>query len=174
MLRATIGEALPLQVQVGDGRTDLYPQVSIHNSSGAVIAGPMDLPHFSGGLYGSTHTFSSEGQFTAIYRLYEDAGHTIAANYDVEAESIEATYDKLNLLKLLGIVHHNTVEDMFSYDISGNLSSVRVRAYDSESNALAAKATSPSGGTVGLLFTWNITAEYTGGRLSIYSEVEEE
>ena len=173
MLRATIGEALPLQIQVGDGRADLYPQVSVHDYTGAIVVGPLDLPHFAGGLYGSIHTFNSEGNFTAIYRIYTDVGHTTAADYDVEAESIEATYDKTNILKMLGIVHHNTVEDMFTYDGAGNLTSVRVRAYDSDTNALAAKATSPANGTVGLLFLWNITALYSSGRLSLYAEVEE-
>ena len=173
MLRATIGEAAPLQIQVGDGRADLYPQVSVHNIAGAVVVGPMDLPHFAEGLYGSSHTFTVDGMFTAVYRLYEDAAHTVLADYDIEAESIEATSDKTNILKMLGIVHHNTVEDMYTYDGAGNLTSVRVRAYDSETNALAAKATSPANGTIGLLFSWNITAQYSGGRLSLYAEVED-
>ena len=169
----TIGEAVPLQIQVGDGRVDLYPQVTVHTITGAVAVGPLDLPHFSGGLYGSSHIFTADGQFTAVYRLYEDAGHLTLADYDVEAESIEATADKTNILKMLGIVHHNTVEDMFTYDGSGNLTSVRVRAYDTETNALAAKASSPANGTIGLLFSWNITAQYSGGRLSLYAEVED-
>jgi hypothetical protein len=173
MLRATIGESVPLQIQAGDGRSDLYARASIYDPSGSLVAGPLDLSHLTGGLYGSTYIFDTEGHYTAVYRLFEDSGFVIEADYDTEAETIEASPDKTNILKALGLVHDNSIEDMHTYDGSGNLVGIRVRSYDTKDHLEAAAATSPAGGTLGLLFTWNITAAYTGGRLSLYHVARE-
>lgn len=174
MLRATIDEPTPLQVQVGDGRTDLFARVRLFDPAGSELTGsPVSLPHLTGGLYGATFTFDTEGYSTAVYNLYEDAGFTLDASYDIEAEVIEAVPDKFNIKKILGLTHGNTLEDSHDYDVAGNITSIRVRNYDSEANAAAAELTSPAGGTTGLLFTWTITMEYTANRLTKYLVVEE-
>lgn len=174
MLRATIDEPTPLQVQVADGRTDLFARVRLYDPAGTELVGsPISLPHLADGLYGSIFTFTDEGYSTAVYNLYEDAGFAIGADYDYEAEVIEAVPDKFNIKKILGLSHSDTIEDSHAYDVAGNIVFIRVRSYDSGANATAAGVTSPAGGTIGLLFTWSITMEYTANRLTKYLVVEE-
>jgi len=174
MLRATIGEPIPLQAQVADGRTDLFARARVYDVGGTEIGGsPVSLPHLGEGLHGSTFTFTVEGFFTAQYQIFEDAGFLTPADYDIEVEVLESAPDKFNIKKILGLVHGNTVEDSHDYDLVGNINSIRVRNYDTKANAKAAEATAPLGGTTGLLFTWTITMEYTAGRLTKYTVVEE-
>lgn len=174
MLRATIDEPTPLQVQVADGRTDLFARVRLYDPAGSELTGsPLTLPHLTNGLYGSIFTFADEGYTTAVYSLFEDVGFATAADYDISAEVIEAVPDKFNIKKILGLSHSDTLEDSHDYDVGGNIIFIRVRSYDSAANASAAKITSPAGGTTGLLFTWSITMEYTANRLTKYLVVEE-
>jgi hypothetical protein len=153
MLRATLSESVPLQIFVPDGRTDLYARVRVVNAIGGIIA-TLFPAHLTNGLYSADWTPSIEGYFSAIYELFLDAGLTMVAEYERDAEMIEVSSDKTNLLRLLGLAHENAVLDQQVYGSNGRLQSARLRAYDSAANAQAA-------GASGLRFTWQISATYT-------------
>lgn len=163
MLRATIDEPVPLQVQVADGRTDLFARVRIYDISGTEIGGsPISLPHIADGLHGATATFNTEGYFTAQYQIFEDAGFAAPASYDFEVEVIEANSDKTNLLRLLGLTNENSVLEPTAYDAEGCMTDAKIRAYNSGANAAL------DDGATGLLFSWTIKVTYTGGQLTKY------
>jgi hypothetical protein len=166
MLRATLNEAIPLQVQVTDGNTVLYARALVYEPSGG-LEETFNLTHLVQGLYGTEHTFTAEGFYTVVYLLYSDSGYTsLATDYDIQAELVEVNSDKTNIIKLLGLNHDNTVVDQQTYDLQGNLLSCRIRYYDSKANAEAA-------GTAGLLHTWTSTGTYTNERLDLYKVVRE-
>ena len=157
MLRATLNEAVPLQVLAADGKTDLFAQATLYSEGAALTT--LAVPHIDGGLYGTTYTPTAEGYLSVVYRFFYDAGLTIPADYDLEAEAIEVSSDKTNILRILGLLHHNAVLDQQVYDPDGNLLTARIRAYDTRAHADLA-------GLTGLLFTWSVVAVYTGGRVS--------
>ena len=161
MLRATLNELVPLQIFVPDGRTDLFARVHVRDVTGA-LATTLFPVHQAGGLYAVTWVPPVEGYFSAIYELFLDAGRTIFADYDRDAETIEVSSDKTNILRLLGLHHENSLLDTEVYGDNGRLTSARLRMYDSAANLVAASASSPAGGTAGLLFSWTITATYDG------------
>jgi len=167
MLLATVNEAVTLSVLASDGRTDLYAQARIYNSSNILIS-TIDLAHAAEGLYQIQHTPTTEGYFSVVYQLYSDIGRTIDAGYEHQGEALDVNSFRTNILKVLGLVHENTVVDMQVYDVDGNLLSARVRAYDSAANASAAASISPASYVTGLRFTWNVGAEYSLGLLSKY------
>lgn len=162
MLRATIDEPIPLQVQVADGRTDLFARAQVYEVGNPVPISTVSLPHVNDGLYGSTITFTVSGYFTAQYQIFTDAGFTTEAKYDIEVETIEANSDKTNILRLLGLTHHNSVLEPTAYNAEGCLTDAKVRAYDSETNA------QNDDGSTGLLFSWTIKVTYTGGQMAKY------
>ena len=162
MLRATLNEPTPLQVQVADGRTDLFARAQVYEAGNTIPIATVSLAHINDGLYGSTHTFTDGGYFTAQYQLFEDAGFTVEASYDLEIETVEASNDKTNILRLLGLNYHNSVMEPLAYDASGCLTDAKVRAYDTATNAQV------DDGVTGLLFSWTIEITYTGGQLVKY------
>lgn len=165
MIRATLGESVPLQVQVGTGQADLYGRVKVYDGNGDLYLTEA-LVHIENGLYGTTHTFSVEGHYTAVYQLFLDASFISASDFDIEAEAIEANSDKTNILRILGLTHDNVYIDNHTFDLQGNLLTSRVRHYDTKANADAH-------GTLGLLNTWQISATYTGERLDSYKVTRE-
>lgn len=159
MLRATLNEPVPLQIFVPDGRTDLFARVRVVDAAGTPVTTLYPL-HQTAGLYSVTWQPSSEGYFSAIYDLYLDAGLTTMAEYERSAEVIEVSSDKTNIARLLGLHHENSLLDQQVYTANGRLSAARLRMYNSAAALAAASATSPNGGTDGLLYTWSISATY--------------
>jgi hypothetical protein len=157
MLRATTNEDIPLQVLAADGNTGLFAKVDIYRD-GAVVE-TISLPHLSNGLYGATYHPIQEGYLSAIYVFFYDAGLTVEADYDHESELIEVCSDKTNILRIMGLLHHNAILDQQVYNAENHLTSARLRAYDSREHADA-------GGLTGLLFTWLVSAVYTAGRVT--------
>ena len=164
MLRATLNESVPLQVLASDGRADLYARAFLYFNAALVTS--FDLTNIGNGLYGTTWTPDTEGYYSVIYQLFLDAGFTVAGDYDLESETVEVCSDKTNLLRILGLLHQDAVFDNQTYDGEGNFTGGRLRCYDSKANALSA-------GLTGLLFTYTITASYTGGQLSSYRITKE-
>ena len=160
MLRATLGEAIPIQVQVSTGQSDLFGRARVYNITGTLVF-TFSLPHIADGLYGTTHIFTAGGHYTVIYQLFTDVGLTTPSTFDIEAEAIEANSDKTNILRILGLTHDNVKIDSQTYDTENNLLTSRIRHYDTETNA-------NTGGAAGLLNTWQVTATYTAGLLSDY------
>lgn len=70
------------------------------------------------------------------------------------------------LTRALGLMHENSVMDQTTFDGSNNLTSGRLRIYNSKANALAA-------GLTGLLNTYTITASYIGENVQTYTVVLE-
>lgn len=66
--------------------------------------------------------------------------------------------------RILGLSHDNMVQDQQAYDSDKNMTSARVRVYDTAAHALAA-------GSTGLLFTYAIAAAYTNKLLTNFSMV---
>lgn len=157
MLRATLNEAVPIQVLASDGKTDLFAQAVVYR--GAAILATISLLHLDSGLYGSSYTPTAEGYLSVVYKFFYDAARSVVADYEFESELVEVSSDKTNILRLLGLMHHKAILDQQTYDPAGNLVSARLRAYDSQTNA-------DSNGVTGLLFTWRVAAVYTGGRVS--------
>jgi hypothetical protein len=164
MLRATLHEPVPLQIFVPDGRTDLYARVRVLDTLCSIVTTLYPV-HQAEGLYSATWTPTSEGYHNAIYELFEDAGLTIPADYDRDAEVLEVSSDKTNIIRLLGLHHENALLDQ-QVHAGGRLISARLRMYDSAVNLAAALDTSPAGGTTGLLFTWQISSAYDSMNLS--------
>jgi hypothetical protein len=159
MLRATLNEAFPIQVLAADGRTGLFGRATIYRNGSSIAM--VTLPHIAQGMYGSTYVPTQEGFLSIIYQLYLDSGFTQPADYDLESEGVEVSSDKTNVLRILGLLHENTVFDQQVYDMNSNLSSGRLRVYDSKTNAI-------SSGLTGLLFTYTVLASYSGGQLTRY------
>lgn len=160
MIRATLGEVVPLQVQAGTGQGDLYGRVKVYDGTGSLYLTD-SLTHIENGLYGTTHTFNIEGHYTAVYQLFLDASFINVSDFDIEAEAIEANSDKTNIVRILGLTHDNVYIDNHTFDLQGNLLTSRVRHYNTKANADAH-------GALGLVNTWQITATYTGERLDTY------
>src|SRR5687768_918682 len=114
MVRATLNEPVPIQVLAADGRTDLFGRALIKRPDGTVLT-TINLSHIGDGVYGSTHSYVQEGYFSVVYSLFLDAGRTIPATYDLESELMEVSSDKTNLLRLLGLLHENSVFDQQVY-----------------------------------------------------------
>ena len=170
MLRATLNEPVPLQIFVPDGRTDLFARVRVVDTLGSIITTLYPL-HQTGGLYSVTWTSTIEGYYSAVYELFEDAGLVIPADYDRDAEVLEVSSDKTNIIRLLGLHHENALLDS-EVHVGGRLTAARLRMYNSAANLAAAAVTSPLGGTTGLLFTWQISAAYDGMNLSKTFQIE--
>ena len=152
MLRATLNEALPLQVLVPDGDSGLYVRVRIFDPTGALLT-TRSLPNIAEGLYSVNWIPVQEGYVTAVYDIFLDSGYTIMADYDRDGETIEVSSDKTNVMRLLGLAHENAVLDQETYGSNGRLVSARLRAYDTKVHADAA-------GLEGLRFVWAVSASY--------------
>lgn len=165
MLRATLNEPVPLQIFVPDGRADLYARVRIIDSAGASVDTLFPL-HQTAGLYSVNWTPGVEGYFSAVYDLYVDPALMTPANYESSAEVVEVSSDKTNIARLLGLHHENSLLDQQVYNTNGRLTTARLRMYDSAASLAAASATSPAGGTAGLLYTWTVSASYDSSNQS--------
>lgn len=167
-IAATTNESTLLALMAGDGKSDLYGQMKIYNASSVLVA-TVNLANVSGGLYHGTWTPTIEGDYSAVGQFYTDSGYTIDAGYYVQGENITVTDIKTNILRIMGLVHENSVVDQQTYDSDGNLVQARVRKYNNAANASAAYTASPAAYNTGLLFTWQVNAIYTSGALSNYS-----
>lgn len=165
MLLATLNQPVPLRVLAADGRTDLFCQVRIYSAVGTLV-NTLDLAHVAEGLYSVTWTPAVEGVYSVVGQLYFDSGHTVDAGYEKQGDDIDVNSVRTNILRLLGLQHDNAVIDQQIYDTLGNLTSARVRIYDTKPHALAAGAT-------GLLFQYSVTASYFNGQLVNYTMVRD-
>lgn len=166
-LLATPNVSIPLHAVASDGATTVFAQAKIYDAIGGLVT-TIPLPHVVAGLYVSSYTPPVEGLFTIVYKFFTDAGFTIPAVYDLGVETLDVNSVRTNILRLLGLLHENSVIDLNVYDGDENLLSARVRCYDSSVNAAAASAVSPAPYVTGLRFEYTVTATYTGGLLNKY------
>jgi len=165
---APIDKPILLTVTTYDARTDLYVQAQIIDSGGSIID-TIELTHQILGVYGVDYTPTTEGYYTVYYQLYTDAGFTINAGYGASKETLDVNSFRTDMLRLLGLVHQDSVIDSQSYDTDGNLRSARIRCYDGAVNAAAASAISPAAYVTGQLFEYTVAATYSGGLLTKYT-----
>ena len=167
MLLATPTEPVVLSMMAADGRTDLYGQALIYNNVGTLVAS-ISLVGVAGGLYAGSWTPSLEGYFQVRYEFFFDPGLAVSAGYEVQGETIDVTAFKTNILRILGLLHENSLVDLNVYDSEGNLTSSRIRTYDTPANCAMAASVSPASYNTGLIFQYTVTAQYSGGALSKY------
>lgn len=179
-----------------DGNTGLYGRATIYSDAVGYV-GFTSLWHDGNGIYLGSYTFPSIGRYYITYQFYLEPGHGSLAPYAqgfdrVEVSSIiddipaiktnadllpgvdattTATLSNTSTLiasseRILGLLHENTVVDQQVYDGNGYLISSRIRAYDTKTNADAA-------GSFGLMYTWTMTASYTGANLTNFKIVRE-
>lgn len=74
----TLGQTIPLTVQLGGGETNKYPKAKLFDETGSELAAsPVYLTHVGSGLYkNSAVTMPSNDFVVAQYFIYTDAGHT--------------------------------------------------------------------------------------------------
>lgn len=168
MLLGTPSETLTLSMVTADGRTDLFGRVRVYNSLGALVTS-IDLSHVAEGLYTGNYTPSTEGYYSLVYELFFDAGYTVTAGYEKHGETLDVSGFRTNILRILGLVHENSVVDMQNFDQEQNLTFARVRVYDNAANASAAAAASPGAYNTGLRFHYEVHASYTNGLLNNYN-----
>lgn len=119
---------------------------------------------------------------SGTYRLRLDAAHLSVSGFLIYVVSIPSpavkfvgsvsvvdnlevdTFDRMT--RAMGLMHENSVLDQTVFDGQNNLTSSRLRIYDSKANAVAAGAT-------GLLETYTITATHAGKLLQTYKVVLE-
>lgn len=166
MITANLNESVPLQILAADGRTDLYGQVRVYTPSGTPVA-TINLTHLNEGLYSGNWVPNIEGYYSYVGELYFDSGHAQDAGYERSGDIIDVSTLKTNILRILGLHHENAVIDQQVYDGAGNLTSARVRCYDSKPNAQGA-------GLTGLQFIYAVSASYTNGQLSNYTMTREQ
>lgn len=152
MLLATPNQPIPLTVLAADGLTSLFPQARVYSASGSLVA-TVNLSHVSEGLYSAMYTPTTEGIFDVVYQFYTDSGRTQTALYDKGSETLDVNSERTNIMRILGLMHENSVFDQQQYNAQGSLVSGRVRSYDTAANAAL-------GGLTGLLFVWTIQATY--------------
>jgi hypothetical protein len=165
MLVAPLNEAVPLRLFASDGDTSLFGRIHIYNASGSLIAN-LTLSHIAEGLYGANWTPTVEGIYASVGQLFLDAGFTVDAGYDRDADDIDVSTMKASVIRLLGLVQENTVIDQQGYDVGGNLTTARIRTYNSKTNALAA-------GVTGIVAQYTMTAIYSSGQLVDYKVVRD-
>jgi len=158
MLWATPNVTLSLQAIAADGLGTYFGQAKIYDFNGLLVTS-VSLFHIMDGIYSNGYTPTTEGIYTIIYRLFTDPGLTIPANFERAVETLDVNSIRTNITRLLGLVHDNAVVDNQTYNGTGQLLTARIRAYNSKTNADLAGAT-------GLLFTWFVTASYTGLNLT--------
>ena len=167
MLRATLNEAIAVQMLASDGDTSLFGRFRVYDSGGTLKT-TINLPHLAEGLYGAEWTPDTEGHYGAVYELFFDSGRTNSAIdlFPKQGESIEVSSDKTNITRLLGLVHDNAVLDQTNYNSDGRLVSARLRIYDTKTNAQAAGAT-------GKLFEYAIATVFVAGLVNTYTMTRE-
>lgn len=155
MLRATVGEPIPLQVLLPDGSETMFVYATVVDSEGTQVEF-LRLPHLVKGLYSANWTPSTEGWFGTMYDVYLDEARFTAAGYERAGEQIEVSSDRYKLERMLGLQHENSIIDRQAYSSTGRLLSARVRAFETAAAAAAATDTS----TEGLRYTWEVSASY--------------
>lgn len=175
---ARVNQAAKLAMVIDNGLTGLYPQAEIY--SGGTLVTTVDLNDYGKGRYEGDWTPTSVGTYSALFSVYQDAGHTVELTPFVISREMEQIFvsqsdvDDLasSIARMLGLVHENAFIDNTEYDVNSMLVSARVRVYDSKTNAQS--ATDGGSEATGLIATYTIAAAYEGpGEMKTYRMVLE-
>lgn len=169
---ATVGTPIPITMILEDGNESQFPQAEIYNG-GTFPLTVLNLANKGRGRYESTWTPPIAGVFCAIFIVYSDSGHTIEnISYTREIEQIFATASSVDdlaakIARILGLVHENAFIDNTVFDAFSQLTTCRIRIFDSKDHA--ALATDGGSETLGLIATYEMQATYeSAGRLGTY------
>lgn len=123
----------------------------------------------SSGEYKFTFTPNVIGYWVTEVTYYGLDGQNWVGEYTAQIDTFDDLYQMVK--RALGLLHENSLIDEVVPDPAGTgqAISARLRVYDTKANAEAAKATSPAGGTTGLLQTYEIEATYNGVLLETYT-----
>ena len=158
MLLATTNVPTPLHMLAANGQTNLFGRARVYDEN-TVLVDTISLSHVVEGIYSNTYTPTTEGIYSIVYQFFVDPGLTVPAAFDKVVETLDVNSVRTNVMRILGLVHDNSVVDQQTYNADRQMLSARIRNYDSKANADLA-------GVTGLLFTWNVVASYTGLNLS--------
>lgn len=100
------GTSLILRLQLFNGDTTKYPQVSVFNNTPAEIVGsPFNLTHASGGLYYNNAVAVADGKYTARYTVYNEVGHnTIAEVHGRPTDAFDVTPSESQIAQVFSLV----------------------------------------------------------------------
>jgi len=75
--RITVGQEVPVLLQIEDGATDQYPQAEIRDNEANLLT-TLNLSHQASGLYvpSSAYNMPDEQFIKITYIVYSDSGHT--------------------------------------------------------------------------------------------------
>lgn len=175
---ATVGGSVTLAMVLSDGTTGRYPQAEIYD--GASLEATIDLIDLGQGRYEGSWTPTAVGAFTALFNVYNDAGHTVQLTPLIYSREIEQVFVALSstddlaasIARILGLVHENAFIDNTVYDANSMLLSGRIRIFDSKASAQA--ATKGGVGEAGTTAEYTIEADYAGpGNMETYRMVKE-
>lgn len=160
------GQLLPLELQLDDGATGLFPVAFVFAPDNTPVA-TVPLAHAALGRYHADWVMSpGVSRLSITYVVYSDSGHSTEAQYTRELDV--ALLDE-SAGSILGLVHQDSILDLCVYDDPPRqklLLSGRIRRFPSA----AAKALATVGGPDGVdgevqrfTGTWSYDAS---GRLS--------
>lgn len=164
----------PLRLQLSDGNTAQYPSALIYNTAGTLVT-TLSLSHVAGGLYSAAWTFPTLGVFTAVFKVYSDAGRTTLAAYDVAAEELKVEAAVPSTGAVQGLVPQSTSSGLISM-FRGDTNQVTVTAqmlqndgtylpYDLTGGSARLTVRKRIGDAVALAKTGTILAPATDGRI---------
>jgi hypothetical protein len=156
-----------------DGNTSQFPQAEIYAAGATTPLVTLDLTHKAKGRYEVEWTPSDVGVYSALFIVYADSGHAIEnIVYSREIEQVFATSSSVDdlaakIARILGLVHENAFIDETVFDSWGQLTTCRIRIFDSKEHAEL--ATDGGSEALGLIATYHMAATYeAAGRLGTY------
>jgi hypothetical protein len=173
-----VNSPVRLIVNLDDGAENQYPQAEINAYGGTTPLAIVDLEHRAKGRYEGSWTPISTGNYSAQFFIYSDGAHTIQnIAYTQELEQLFITSSDVDdlataIIRLLGLNHENAFIDNTDFDAFGQLTSARIRLFDSKANAQL--ATDGGSETTGLIAVYTMSADYEGaGRMKSYRYVRD-
>ena len=109
------GDPVRLGLQLTDGDVTRYPRATIFNGNASPVpVGAVDLTHKMLGFYRADWLPPYPGNFFAVYRVFQDAAHTVEADYDRVLDNVVVyNFDQ----PLLGVTYDDQL-DQLRVDVS--------------------------------------------------------
>ena len=170
MIQGVVDKQVEEHFTVSDRNGNLVPGIDttafttyVYNPSGSEVSSSVEsgVVELGDGNYKYLFTPNSEGTWYIVltHPTYFPWGKT--DDVQVFTGDLSDVYD--NVIKTLGLVHHNVYIDDPTYDEYGNMISARVRIYDSAANV---------GTATGVIETYLITADGTAcGQFDYWQQV---
>lgn len=148
-----MGQPVLLELVLVDRATGKYPRAKILDEVGVqlalVLLSPSPAVPWS---YQGAWTPSDPGQVTAVYEVFQDAGHTVPTTHEPGQDPIRvhALGQDLSFQKLLGHLGENVRDDVLSYDANARPLTFRRRIFPTKA---LADASTPGGAGEGEIVT---------------------